>query len=375
MKEIKAYAVGVGARDLYKQVNELLSENLKNRTVPYFAEEPLPQDMNIVTGTRLGDINKIVLELKAASIGATSLKWIYGADAAMLGLELKDGNAKEYAAAKEKCRGFNTEPVVVYAQVPSNFSPDVKKQMGYSSIVSEGLGMDAQAVYLLDQFTEKSVRRALSPKKIEETIMFKGSDAARKKIKVISQNMIMNMSEYDTGIRHESLRAAMRENCVKNLNQNGPVYAAIVSTKDSIFAGYTNDQKNIFRMLYKYYLQQNTGMKTDMKASPEKIKEFEGKVATGIINLLNSDDPTAAARTFTDALLFSDRTTHIEFEYERVYMEADKERRRKSLVPSRMAFAPSKEEQPSILMDRREQELLRSNSRRVQYNQNQNRSR
>lgn len=87
--EIKVYSMHIMAEDIYKNINDLTKDCIQNNTLPYLNDSPLPQDMNIVNGRHLGDINKIQLELKAGQIGAKSLKWIYGADAALMGLELK----------------------------------------------------------------------------------------------------------------------------------------------------------------------------------------------------------------------------------------------------------------------------------------------
>lgn len=132
---IRTYALIVSAWDIYKNVNNLMAKNIRNGTVPYFEEKPLPQDMNVVNGRHSGDINKILIELKAAKIGVKSLRWIYGADAALLGLVLKSDSANPE---------FDSEPLVCFANMKGN-----------------GSGLDAQCVYLLDQFTDESIRNAL----------------------------------------------------------------------------------------------------------------------------------------------------------------------------------------------------------------------
>lgn len=139
---IKTYSLKIAALDIYKTVNSLMAENIRNGTVPYFKENPLPQDMNIVNGRHSGDINKILIELKAAKIGAKSLRWIYGADASLLGLELKaNGNNPS----------FDTEPLVCFANMKKN-----------------GSELDAQCVYLLDQFSDESIRGALKFTRTEQ---------------------------------------------------------------------------------------------------------------------------------------------------------------------------------------------------------------
>ena len=88
--EIKTYSTSVLLKDVWKEINNLVQENIIKGTLPYLVNKPYPQDSNLVTTNHLGDINKIELELTAASIGAKSLEWIFEADAEMIGLELKE---------------------------------------------------------------------------------------------------------------------------------------------------------------------------------------------------------------------------------------------------------------------------------------------
>lgn len=139
---IKTYSLKIAAMDIYKTVNSLMAENIRNGTVPYFMKNPLPQDINIVNGRHSGDINKILIELKAAKIGAKSLRWIYGADASLLGLELKANGTNP---------NFDTKPLICFANIKKNSSE-----------------LDAQCVYLLDQFSDKSIAGALKFTRTEQ---------------------------------------------------------------------------------------------------------------------------------------------------------------------------------------------------------------
>lgn len=78
LEDLKTCALGVAAKDIQNYVGFLMGGSISDGTIPYLNDKPLPQDMNVVTGRHLADINKAQLELKAAEIGAKSLKWIYG---------------------------------------------------------------------------------------------------------------------------------------------------------------------------------------------------------------------------------------------------------------------------------------------------------
>ena len=164
---IKTVSVEEAAGNIYKDINELTLQNIEAGTLPFLrdmnTENPLPQDMNMATeGGHFGDINKILLELKAAKTGAKSLKWISGANAGVLGLELKDG------------KNNDSKPIMAFANLRRNSSDE----------------LDAQGVYLLDQFTEESLKRVYDTKEIENTVLLDGSDGAKKKKSIIFANAI-----------------------------------------------------------------------------------------------------------------------------------------------------------------------------------------
>ena len=112
-EDITTYAVNRNFDSNYREINSLIKENLKNNTMPVLSGKTFPPDMNVITGKTRMDINKEKIALKAASIGATSTMWIYGADAAQLGLELKAKNPFEYQKAVKQNPNFNCRPVVI----------------------------------------------------------------------------------------------------------------------------------------------------------------------------------------------------------------------------------------------------------------------
>lgn len=144
METIRTYPLEKLAGDIHKEINFNMAECVKNGTVPYVQDNPPPQDMNLANGWHFGDINKILLELHAARIGATSLKWISGADAAMMGLVLKteENSPEEYADAMGRCQAFSTQPVVACANIRRT--------------QDEPYCPDAKTVYLYDQITRES---------------------------------------------------------------------------------------------------------------------------------------------------------------------------------------------------------------------------
>mgnify|MGYP007119906643 CR=1 FL=1 len=88
----KTYSLSLISKDIWKDINSLAQENIKQGTLPYIENNPYPQDLNLVNESHLGDINKIQLELGASLVNAKSLEWVFAADAEMIGLELKQNS-------------------------------------------------------------------------------------------------------------------------------------------------------------------------------------------------------------------------------------------------------------------------------------------
>lgn len=106
-EDVKTYESQANVDEVPGRIQRQVEENIAAGIVPFANDNPLPQDMNIVTGKHLSDVNRLQLQLKASQIGATSLKWIYGADAAFFGLHLKDTNPTEKVKARKENINFD----------------------------------------------------------------------------------------------------------------------------------------------------------------------------------------------------------------------------------------------------------------------------
>lgn len=306
--EIRTYSKQVMLGDIYKEVNSLMKENIKGGTVPYVRETPLPQNTNIMSGHHLGDINKILLELKASKIGAKSLKWIFGADAAFLGLELK---------TKEN-------PIIAFANTRrdcQNITDDaVEKQLG------------VQTIYLLDQFTEKSINRVLSFASLDKNLEMSGNDKSGIQKKFMAQNMLKNISEYDTGFHEKELRANKRKNVAMNW-KDADILKDVNESFKNVTDKYTTAEKNIFKVLSNYFLTQNAGLKM---ANSLSKKEKESLIKN-LYDISNVDSPRFA-QIAAESSMFAERTTHLDFSYDYVYEKAEDKNRSKIVPPEAARF-------------------------------------
>lgn len=296
--EIKTYPVEALTDSIHNEINVLMLDCIKNGRVPYVQDKPLPQDVNIVNGRHMGDINKVYLELKAASIGAASLKWIYGADAALIGLKKKEG----------------TEPIMITGNVRGN--------------------LDSQSVYLIDQFTEESLNKALS---------FSRSDENKKK-RTVAQNMIRNISEYDAGNVEATLREQKRKNISNNF-KNPNVLKDIKEAFENATSNYDDSQKIIFSVLNNYYIKQETGLELKKPMTEEEKKEL----LQTLEKTANTPSPRLAL-TLSDSFLYSERMTHYDFEQNRIFTQKDYEKNLSVTSPKAAEFEPKKN--PEIEQDK-----------------------
>lgn len=288
--EIKTYPVEALTDSIHNEINILMRDCIKNNRVPYVQSKPLPQDVNVVNGHHLGDINKVYLELKAASMGSESLKWIYGADAALIGLEKKS----------------DAEPLMITGNVRGK--------------------VDSQSVYLLEQFTEDSLNKALS---------YSRSDDDKKK-RTIAQNMIRNITEYDSGTVEAQLRENKRKNISNNLkNQN--VLKEIKQAFVNATSEYDNSQKIIFSALNNYYIKQETGLELNKPMTEQEKKEL----LLALEKTANTPSPRLAL-TLADSFLYSQRMTHYDFEQNRIFTKEDYNKMLSVTAPKAAEFEPKK---------------------------------
>ncbi len=299
--EFNEQTCGIDKDKLYKEINMQMLDCIKKGTVPYLNETPLVQDMNVVSGHHFGDINKIRLELKASQINAKSLKWIYKADADFMGLKLKDG--------------IDTSPLIVYG----NINRDGKS-----------FQTESQPVYLLDQFTDESLKKAL------ECIHTEGTSPEEVQRRGIAEKLIVNITEYDSGINEKELRENKRKNISTNL-KNPEIMKIVSAAYNNATQFYDKSQKLIFGMLNNYFIKQETAL--NLKG-PLSFDERE-KLKNALEANAKVDSPRLL-QTMTECFLYTERLTHYGFNKERIYTKDDLNKSLDIFSPSASSFEPKK---------------------------------
>lgn len=288
--------------NLYREINLQMLDCIKKDNVPYLKENPLPQDMNVVNGRHFGDINKIRLELKAAQINAKSLKWIYKADADFMGLKLKDG--------------MDVSPLTVYANVNRD---------------GTSLRTESQPVFLLDQFTDESIKSAI------ELTRSEGTSKEEVQKRAIAENMIRNITEYDTGIAEKNLRENKRKNISTNL-KNPEIMKEVASAYNNATKYYDASQKMIFGVLNNFFIRQETSLNLKGSLSATQIENLKSAFeATAKV------DSPRLTQTLAECFLYTQRLTHYGFSPERIYSKEDLNKSLSVFSPAAAKFEPKKD--------------------------------
>lgn len=299
------YSVSDVKSFLTNEINSMMKDCIAQNSIPYFKEKPFPQDMNIITGKHLADINKVQLDLKAGQIHADSLKWIYGKDACDAGLKLK----------------LNEQPLVFFANLISE----------KNNLLDENISTDLQEVYLLDQFT---------PESISETLNFVQKEPVNENEKyrmALAKNMLKNITEYDSGINEKNFREIKRKNISENCSDKSILFK-MNNAFNNATKNYTEEQKNIFNLISNYFILQETGINLG-----EPLGENEKKELYEALKNLSSDNSPKLAETLADCFLYSDRMTHYHFEQNRIYSASDLEKDLKTFAPAANSFEPKTE--------------------------------
>ncbi|MDR0386792.1 MAG: hypothetical protein LBH57_02025 [Treponema sp.] len=235
MKALKPYSPAHWLADL----QTLLETSGRNRTVPYARETPLPPNADVVRNTRCNDINAHTIELKAAAAGIARTAWIFGADAEFLGLALR---------APEADGVFDPDPVLWFAHISSRPETPV----------------EAQTVYLIDQFTAESLNRLAAaaygspPGSSRE----EGDEEVRKRRRLMAHNVLFALHNYDSGLADAGQRRSRHKAMEENTTPGTAGFPAGRKYYDAASKGLGERHQVLFNAVLNYRSVQNTGKQT-----------------------------------------------------------------------------------------------------------------
>lgn len=155
-----------------------------------------------------------------------------------------------------------------------------------------------------------------------------------KQKRIISQNMIRNIAEYDSGILEAENRENKRKNIAVNCKDKN-ILPEVQKSFSRLSGNYDKNQVMIFHALNAYYIKQETGLNLGKPLSEEQKKELE----RAFMNLAETDSPKLA-HTLSDCFLYSERMTHYAFSPEKIYSQGDYEKKISVSSPKAAEFAP-----------------------------------
>jgi hypothetical protein len=232
MESLKPYSPAQWLAEL----QSLLETTRQNRTMPYAREKPLPPNTDIVRNIHCNDINTQTIELKAASAGIERTAWVFGADAEFLGLTLRK---------PEAAGSFDPDPVLWFAHIASRPETPV----------------EAQTVYLIDQFTDASINRLASyaqessPGNEEAW----GDEETRKRRCLIAQKILFALHDYDSGLSDTELQLSRQQAMKANTTPGTPDFSIAQKYYAASSNGLGKTQKALFNHMLNYRSVQNTG--------------------------------------------------------------------------------------------------------------------
>jgi hypothetical protein len=257
MKSLKPYSPALWLDGLHT----LLETSCRNRTFPYAREIPLPHNTDIVRNTHCNDINTHTIELKAASIGIARTCWVFGADAEFLGLALRTPEAHG---------PFDPDPLLWFAHIRSRPETPV----------------EAQTVYLIDQFSGESLNRlascAYGPPENQEAA---GNEEIQKRHRLMAQHVLFSLHDYDSGLQDAALHQARLKAMKENTTPGTAGFSAAQKYYAASSGALGNTHKQLFNAMLNYRSVQNTGawsIDWNTGRKPEQLYDSIGALIANI---------------------------------------------------------------------------------------------
>lgn len=269
---------------LFDSIAYLADKNISTKRLPY-SGNPMAKNCNVVSGHSLTSIQSVQLELADSLNGNTEQKWIFGADAAAAGLELVKEGSEEYEKKKKENPDYNTEPIFLAAKTPK---------------------LSVQSAYLLNQFTDESINRALHGTSEEITSLTKVVQSAMR-----SEMVLNGTTKKELELRHNK-RVNFAQNYTSEKTKN-TVKKTLKKIRENLSLG--PEESKCFYTCMNYFAQQNgCAMKMNEKATQ---KDF----MTALENLGSE----FFSKMCFHAHAVSERLSHYQFMFEPVYSKAEAE--------------------------------------------------
>jgi len=232
-------------RHWLNDLQSLLETAVQSQSLYFAQSPPLPEDVDVVRNIHSNDINTQKIELKAASLSLDRLTWMYGADAEFLGLELKANVQSDPGIGNVYSTEYGADPVLRFVHIKGrNNSP-----------------IDAQYVYFIDQFTEKSLNRLGIYAGISSIgSQSEGGDESIQRYRtLLAQNVLASLQNYDSGIFDREPLKQKRETILRNTKEGTPGFVTAKNAYRDCTRTITDTEKLLFNTIHKYTVAQGAG--------------------------------------------------------------------------------------------------------------------
>lgn len=305
---VKTYSTVDRSNEVLNDVGKMAKESLDAGNFPFNKRPPYESNLNVISGSTLDTIQTLALEMKTAMLANKMFtnKWIWGADAAALDLVLDKSKREGNLSA--------TEPISIFASVKQRTMVE-NAYIDETNVRNEGLRIDGQCAYMLDQFTPESINKALNTHKFNNQVELNNEILSPSQIDAKKQEILVNLNKTS---KSDDI-SQFREECRKNLEEN-LIYKkneiqeenAVIAKKHLQFGNM--EEWNCFSTVRNYFLMQHgCSVKNDKRAPDAAFKKMIDERGTKYFALM-----------LFSAQASAEHLVHYEFSYEAQYNQAEK---------------------------------------------------
>lgn len=358
---LKTYSPIDRSNEVFDNIAELAKSCIEKGKFPYTKEVPLAPNRDILSNHKLNSIQAIEMELHNSLIGNDSQDWIFGANAYLLGLELKEVNKTEYEKEKALNPDFDCKPIVAYAKTMQHTKSNQITGSGETNILKEGMCIDCQTTYSLNQFSEESIKKCFTLANVKDKLLLRGDiNLTDKNRTSVAQYLIKNFTSNRCSENDITHRKNIQANVISNLkSSNNDIRNKININLKECRRELNDTEKKCFDTLWNYFLKQN--------GYPGGIKLQNKATDNDFLKVINESGSKKFSKIMFDASSFAERLCHYGFSYEMVFTELEYknsyENLKKGILPKYKLPEVSKKEEHigENFISERTKQKLRSN--------------
>jgi hypothetical protein len=275
-KTIETYSQVQSFERLLHRIDSLALLEAENGSFPYTGDFFPSQNVNLVTGKRYRDMNRINIDLTAARQVIKRLTFITASPAQTAGLTLsgydseneepftRDPGTIDDGSIDGGTRGDDNPPFLVMFNV----------RCGDGTLRPE-----YEYAWFLDQYDGDSIIRAYNSPRFSDEI---ADTHTRAQIHTVVRNIIGFSGDYDSGLLDEEVSQDVLDSLKHNLKNDTEEFAKAAALHDFYTAGRDAGENIIFENIRRWYTNQTAGRQifkytADTKTFLQAVKETAGR--------------------------------------------------------------------------------------------------